>query len=71
MLRHGKRSGLSFHKEMFRLTLTQDVFWYTIGIADVVTEVIFIALPMWVVWGLQMDWRKKCIVICAFAFRLT
>lgn len=43
--------------------------WLVITILDCITEVILLALPLHLVWGLRMSTRNKAIVISAFWLR--
>ncbi|OCK74153.1 hypothetical protein K432DRAFT_410102 [Lepidopterella palustris CBS 459.81] len=45
-------------------------FWIGISVVDIITDVVMIALPVNIVWSLQMSPGKKIIVIFVFSVRL-
>ncbi|KAK1073302.1 hypothetical protein LTR74_002011 [Friedmanniomyces endolithicus] len=49
---------------------TQSARWQAITGLDITTEVLLLALPVYLVWGLQMPMRKKTMIIAAFYLRL-
>ncbi|EMC93284.1 hypothetical protein BAUCODRAFT_150636 [Baudoinia panamericana UAMH 10762] len=49
---------------------SQNIRWQTITGLDIITEVLLLALPVYLVWGLQMSMRKKAIILIAFYLRL-
>lgn len=53
-----------------RLTLSQNIRWVVITALDIVTEVILLVLPVYLVWHLQMKPSYKMRVIAAFCFRI-
>lgn len=55
-----------------RLTLkpTQSVRWQVLTALDIITELGLLALPVQLVWGLQMPFTKKSILLVAFYLRL-
>lgn len=50
--------------------VVQTIRWQAITGLDVVTEVLLLALPVHLVWGLQMPRSKKAMIIIAFYLRL-
>lgn len=44
--------------------------WVAIAVMDVVTELALFAMPMWILYDLQMAVRTKVIIMGAFALRL-
>ncbi|EHY54540.1 hypothetical protein HRR83_004337 [Exophiala dermatitidis] len=48
----------------------QHGFWTAIGIIDIVTDVLIVALPIYLVHNLQLPRHKKVAVCFAFSFRL-
>ena len=52
------------------LTLIQFAFRVSIGVIDILTDLILIALPIQIVGHLQMVLEKKLVVASAFAFRI-
>lgn len=65
-------------KDLFYTTLTASTCanrwqfsrWLAIGVFDGITEVMFAAMAMYLVTGLQMKISRKCLVVLAFAVRL-
>ncbi|KAK0948269.1 hypothetical protein LTR29_000386 [Friedmanniomyces endolithicus] len=49
---------------------TQSARWQAITGLDIITDVLLLALPVYLVWGLQMPTRKKTMIIAAFYLRL-
>ncbi|KAK0933468.1 hypothetical protein LTR29_014928 [Friedmanniomyces endolithicus] len=49
---------------------SQSARWQAITGLDIITEVLLLALPVYLVWGLQMPRRKKTMIIAAFYLRL-
>lgn len=52
------------------LTLCQFTFWTAVGSIDIITDIMLITLPYWIVKGLQMRTKARLVVILAFACRL-
>jgi hypothetical protein len=52
------------------LKFVQRPFWYTVGSVDIITDIVMIIVPGWIVWTLQMTVSKKIVVFMAFAFRI-
>ena len=50
--------------------LTQASRWQALTALDIITEVLLLILPVQLVWGLQMRFRKKATIVAAFYFRL-
>ncbi|KAI9756786.1 MAG: hypothetical protein M4579_003703 [Chaenotheca gracillima] len=48
----------------------QIAFWDAIGVLDILIDVAIVALPVYIVWSLQMARSGKAIVIGAFASRI-
>lgn len=48
----------------------QDVRWQVVTAFDIITELILLALPVHLVWKLQMPLTKKAMIIVAFWIRL-
>lgn len=48
----------------------QSLRWQTATGLDIITEVILLALPIHLVWSLQMRMTKKAMIIVAFWIRL-
>ncbi|PMD62257.1 uncharacterized protein K444DRAFT_508450, partial [Hyaloscypha bicolor E] len=44
-------------------------FWKANGAFDILTDVIIVFLPLYLVWPLQMPWKRKGIVVMAFGSR--
>ncbi|KAK5131889.1 hypothetical protein LTR08_000477 [Meristemomyces frigidus] len=49
---------------------SQSARWQAITALDVITELLLLALPVHLVWGLQMPRKKKAMIIIAFYLRL-
>ncbi|KUJ11289.1 uncharacterized protein LY89DRAFT_739485 [Mollisia scopiformis] len=47
-----------------------DTFWRINGGFDIVTDVMIVFLPLYLVWSLGMPWRRKGVVVMAFGSRL-
>ncbi|PGH15913.1 hypothetical protein AJ79_02080 [Helicocarpus griseus UAMH5409] len=45
-------------------------FWGAYTAFDITTELSLLAMTAYLVWGLQLAWKRKAIVVFAFAFRL-
>ncbi|KAE9362925.1 hypothetical protein N431DRAFT_423242 [Stipitochalara longipes BDJ] len=45
-------------------------FWRVNGAFDIVTDIIIVLLPLYLVWPLQMPWRRKGVVAMAFGTRI-
>lgn len=68
MLQHSK---FSFRcTDLWILTYRQAAFWIANGACDILTDVIIVLLPLYLVWSLQMPWRKKGVVTIAFGSRV-
>ena len=52
------------------LTYRQAAFWIANGVCDILTDVIIVLLPLYLVWSLQMPWRRKGVVTIAFGSRV-
>lgn len=52
------------------LTSLQFTRWLIIGILDGLTELMFVAMAVYLVAELQMKVSRKCLVVLAFAIRL-
>lgn len=68
LLRHGQRGHIVQCQKP--LTVCQAAFWTTVGSIDIVTDIMLIILPFWIVKGLQMRTKAKSVVILAFACRI-
>lgn len=44
--------------------------WQAVTGLDIITELLLLTLPVHLVWGLQMPWSKKAMIIIAFYLRL-
>ncbi|KAK5744978.1 hypothetical protein LTR17_001729 [Elasticomyces elasticus] len=44
--------------------------WIAILIMDIVTELLLLAMPAWILFDLQMARRTKIIILSAFALRV-
>jgi len=55
-----------------KLTLkpSQSVRWQVLTALDIITELGLLALPLQLVWNLQMPWPKKSVLLVAFYLRL-
>lgn len=51
-------------------TLPQSVRWQVLTALDIITELGLLALPLQLVWGLQMPWIKKSVLLVAFYLRI-
>ncbi|KAI5777089.1 hypothetical protein EDC01DRAFT_624550 [Geopyxis carbonaria] len=49
--------------------INASAFWAAIGSIDILLQLALIALPVHILWGLQMPWSKKAPVMAAFAAR--
>lgn len=49
---------------------SQLLAWQVITAFNVVIEVILLAIPVWLVWGLQTDLRRKFTVVAVFWLRV-
>ncbi|KAM0705577.1 hypothetical protein Q7P35_006936 [Cladosporium inversicolor] len=49
---------------------SQSVRWQVLTALDIITELGLLALPLQLVWGLQMPWTKKTVLLFAFYLRL-
>ncbi|CZT22712.1 uncharacterized protein RCC_08417 [Ramularia collo-cygni] len=49
---------------------SQDLRWQVVTAFDIITELVLLALPVHLVWNLQMPWTKKAMIIIAFWIRL-
>lgn len=47
--------------------IDQAAFWNAIGAIDIVIEMFVVALPIYLLYDLQLPWNKKLSVISAFA----
>jgi hypothetical protein len=48
---------------------SQAVRWQVLTALDLLTELTLLALPLQLVYALQMPWRKKVVLLCAFYLR--
>lgn len=48
----------------------QSVRWQAFTGLDIITEIILLALPVQLIWGLQMATLKKVMIVTAFSLRL-
>jgi hypothetical protein len=63
----------TFSSQLFyipALITLQLIRWKFVVAFDVATEVIFIILPIYLLWNLQMSFNLKLRVFIAFAFRI-
>lgn len=47
----------------------QNPFWYVIGTFDIIVNLAIIALPVYVLYDIQMAWSRKFAIMGAFAVR--
>ncbi|KAF2859173.1 hypothetical protein K470DRAFT_278008 [Piedraia hortae CBS 480.64] len=59
----------AFHANRFSCP-NQSSRWLAITVLDIASEIILLALPIELVWGLQMSLRHKGIILSAFYLRL-
>jgi hypothetical protein len=45
-------------------------FWNAIGVLDILTDLVIILLPAYLVWGVQMSFKKKALVVLIFGTRI-
>ena len=55
---------------MLTFTSSQAVRWQVLTALDIITELGLLALPLQLVWGLQMPWTKKSVLLVAFYLRI-
>jgi hypothetical protein len=48
----------------------QEIFWRFVGAMNIITDVLLIALPLFIVYSLQMPMDKKIIVSSSFGTRI-
>jgi hypothetical protein len=46
------------------------VFWDVIGVFDIVSDLLIISLPAYLVWAVRMPRSKKALVFLVFATRI-
>lgn len=51
------------------LISTQNPFWYVIGTFDILVNLAIIALPIYVLYDIQMSWSRKFAIMGAFGVR--
>ena len=51
------------------LTPRKMTYWTTVSSIDMLVDLALVALPIAIVWDLQMHWQTKSVVVLAFAFR--
>ncbi|KAK5723232.1 hypothetical protein LTR15_004929 [Elasticomyces elasticus] len=49
---------------------SQSARWQAVTGLDIITELLLLALPVYLVWGLQMPMKKKAMILLAFYLRL-
>ncbi|EXJ61483.1 uncharacterized protein A1O5_11799 [Cladophialophora psammophila CBS 110553] len=49
---------------------SQEGFWDAVGIIDILIDVALMAIPVWLVYNLQLPLKKKIAVCFAFSFRI-
>lgn len=47
----------------------QNPFWYVVGTFDILVNLAIIALPVYVLYDIQMAWSRKSAIMCAFGVR--
>ncbi|KAK3109613.1 hypothetical protein LTR53_016948 [Teratosphaeriaceae sp. CCFEE 6253] len=52
------------------ILLATSTRWQVITALDIITEALLLALPVYLVWGLQMRIKRKAMIIAAFYLRL-
>lgn len=52
------------------LTFGQAGFWAAIGAFDILIDLFITVLPTWLLYDVQLPWRKKIFVIIAFTGRI-
>lgn len=55
---------------MLTFTPSQAVRWQILTALDIITELGLLALPLQLVWALQMPWTKKAVLLVAFYLRI-
>lgn len=55
---------------MVELTSLQVARWKAVVALDVATELLFVLLPIYLIWGIQMSNNLKFRVVLAFSFRI-
>lgn len=48
----------------------QNPFWYVVGTFDILVNLGIIALPIYVLYDIQMAWSRKFAIMGAFAVRV-
>lgn len=48
----------------------QNPFWYVVGTFDILVNLGIIALPIYVLYDIQMAWSRKLAIMGAFAVRV-